>query len=71
MKNLDETSYQAMIVDAELLEKDNYGPKVYKTSDGRICKLFRCKRAFSSAKYYPYAQRFSDNAEALNKMGIP
>jgi serine/threonine protein kinase len=33
--------------------------------------LFRRKRLLSSALYYPYAQRFADNARLLHKHDIP
>jgi hypothetical protein len=34
-------------------------------ADGSYLKLFRRKRLISSAAWYPYAQRFADNALAL------
>jgi serine/threonine protein kinase len=56
---------------AKVLEKDGSGEKVLLTPDGRICKLFRCKRQISTARFYPYAQRFADNAAILKVLGIP
>jgi len=56
---------------AEVIEADNYGEKVLRLVDGNILKLFRRKRLLSSAVLYPYAQRFADNASALQQRGIP
>ena len=56
---------------AEVLEADPHGDKVLRLADGTILKLFRRKRLISSAALYPYAQRFANNAAALEKLGIP
>lgn len=56
---------------AELLEADHYGEKVLRLVNGNFLKLFRRKRLLSSAVLYPYAQRFADNATALQQRGIP
>ena len=58
-------------LDAKVLEKDGHGEKVLLTAKGEICKLFRNKRAISTARLYPYAQRFADNAKSLLSLGIP
>jgi serine/threonine protein kinase len=71
MNELSTADYEKMIEGAKLLEEDGHGPKVYLTTANQICKLFRCKRTFSSAKYYPYAQRFADNADCLLNLNIP
>ena len=71
MKILEEEAYNSLTENTRLLEADKHGPKVLLTNDGKICKLFRCKRTFSSAKLYPYAQRFADNAKLLIEKGIP
>ena len=44
---------------------------VYKRQDGSYLKLFRRKRLISSAAWYPYAQRFADNALLLKERAIP
>lgn len=56
---------------AEVLEADPHGDKVLRLADGTILKLFRRKRLISSAALYPYAQRFANNATALEKLDIP
>lgn len=56
---------------AEVLEADAYGDKVLRLADGTILKLFRRRRALSSATFYPYAQRFANNAMTLVRLGIP
>jgi len=55
---------------AELIEADHYGEKVLRLANGDFLKLFRRKRLLSSAALYPYAQRFADNAIALQRLGI-
>lgn len=55
---------------AEELERDRFGVKVYRLTDGRIMKLFRIKRFFSLSFVYPYSVRFSRNAERLQARGI-
>ncbi|WP_256589685.1 MULTISPECIES: lipopolysaccharide kinase InaA family protein [unclassified Pseudomonas] len=60
-----------MIDAAKVLEADSYGPKVYLLQDGKILKLFRRKRFFSSALLRPYSRRFIDNAIELQKLGVP
>ena len=60
-----------MRVDASVLEADSFGDKVLRLADATMLKLFRRKRWFSSAAWYPYAQRFADNALALHELGIP
>ncbi len=56
---------------AEVLEADGHGDKVLRLADGSFIKLFRRKRLISSASWYPYAQRFADNAAALAVRAIP
>lgn len=55
---------------AQVLEQDSHGEKVLLLSDGNILKMFRRKRLVSSALWYPYAQRFVDNAESLCERGV-
>lgn len=51
--------------------RDKFGEKVLLRPDGTYIKLFRRKRLLSSAAWSPYAQRFADNALALQRRGIP
>ncbi len=71
MKQLQHADYLTMRAGATVLEADGHGEKVLHLSDGTMLKLFRRKRFFSSAAWYPYAQRFADNAAALGKRGVP
>lgn len=64
-------AFATLIHDAEILEQDSHGPKVLRLKDGTFFKLFRRKRLVSSEAFYPYAQRFADNAGALERLGIP
>jgi len=68
---LEHDDYLAMRAGATVLEADSFGEKVLRLTDGTVLKLFRRKRLFSSAAWYPYAQRFADNAAALDRLGIP
>lgn len=68
---LSEAALNQMIVNASVLEADSYGAKVYRLQDGKILKLFRRKRWFSSALLRPYSKRFIDNATRLEELGVP
>lgn len=56
---------------AEVLEQDAHGIKVLRLADGRMLKLFRVKRLFSSAQLFPYSRRFCRNALKLARLGVP
>lgn len=64
-------AYKGMCAGSRVLESDRYGEKVLSLNNGCYLKLFRRKRLLSSAAWYPYAQRFADNAVALAERGIP
>lgn len=70
MKRLELEEFKGLTKDARILEQDQYGPKVLLTPQGWVLKLFRKKRRLTSASFYPYALRFSRNAERLNRYGI-
>ena len=55
---------------ARVLEEDLRGEKVLLTTDNRIIKLFYSRRRFTSARIYPYALRFWNNAQRLHEKGI-
>ena len=71
MNVLDHQEFLALKAGAEVLEQDAHGEKVLRLTNGSLIKLFRRKRLVSSTAWYPYAQRFADNAEALAQRGIP
>ena len=71
MRLLSDEEYANLIADAKLLRADGFGPKVYETPDGRIVKLFRVKRWWSSAMLYPYSLRFRRNSRRLQRRGYP
>ncbi len=70
MKEISENDFSKLIGEGKILERDTLGVKVYLLPGDRICKVFRCKRKFSSAQYYPYAQRFADNCKLLNDLAF-
>lgn len=70
VKQLGADAYETLRAGAAVLEADSFGDKVLRLPDGTILKLFRRKRWFSSAAWYPYAQRFADNAAALRRLGV-
>lgn len=70
MRTLDYAQYSALREGAEVLEADGSGDKVLRLADGSFLKLFRRKRLISSALWYPYAQRFADNCQALTERNI-
>ena len=71
MNVLDHQEFLVLKAGAEVLEQDAHGEKVLRLTNGSLIKLFRRKRLVSSTAWYPYAQRFADNAEALAQRGIP
>ncbi|MCB1924830.1 MAG: toluene tolerance protein [Gammaproteobacteria bacterium] len=70
MRVLSRAAYDALIAGATMLREDLHGPKVYLRPDGRIVKLFRVKRWWSSAMLYPYSLRFKHNAQRLQRRGF-
>ena len=54
-----------------VLEEDDRGPKVMLLADGRIMKLFRLRKSFTSARLFPRNMRFAKNARTLQTLGIP
>jgi tRNA A-37 threonylcarbamoyl transferase component Bud32 len=71
LQTLEHDDYLALRADARVLERDRHGDKVLALADSSYLKLFRRKRLISSAAWYPYAQRFADNAQALAARGVP
>ncbi len=71
MQTLSHDAYLALRADATVLEYDLHGEKVLRLADGNYLKLFRRKRLITSAAWYPYAQRFADNALILAQRDIP
>ncbi len=62
MVKLEYESFLSLREGAEVVEADGHGEKVLLLRDGTYRKLFRRKRLVSSAVWYPYSPRFSDNA---------
>jgi hypothetical protein len=71
LETISEDAYLRLREGAAVIESDGHGEKVLRLPDGSYLKLFRRKRLISSAAWYPYAQRFADNAAALRRRGIP
>lgn len=71
MTRLSQSDFEQLAANAKILEADGFGPKVLLLENGLILKLFRRKRWLSSALWRPYSQRFADNAERLQRLGIP
>lgn len=71
MQVLDHNAYLALRDGAQVLEADRFGDKVLHLRNGNFLKLFRRKRLLTSAALFPYAQRFADNASALQQRGVP
>ncbi len=61
----------SLTANAQVLEEDSLGPKVYRLANGDFLKLFRRKRLISSALLVPYSDRFWRNAARLTELGIP
>ena len=71
MQSLSHTAFEELIANAQSVEEDSYGPKVYLFDNGDYLKLFRRKRLLSSALLTPYSVRFWRNAEQLQRLDIP
>ena len=67
---ISEAEFSQLRTGARLLERDYRGEKVLLTPDNHIIKLFYPRRRFTSARIYPYAQRFCNNARQLRERGI-
>jgi len=62
--------FEQLRAGARLLERDGRGEKVLLTPDKHIIKLFYPRRRITSARIYPYAYRFWNNARQLREKGI-
>jgi hypothetical protein len=71
MESISQSEFDGLIHEAQILEADRRGPKVYETPDGQMVKLFRVKRLLSSNLLCPYAVRFARNADGLKALGVP
>jgi len=71
MKKLSKDDYAALREGATVIEADHFGDKVLLLADGTYLKLFRVKRLFSAARFYPYSKRFVKNVGKLIEKGIP
>lgn len=71
MQLLSREKYDRWRAGAQVLEQDAWGEKVLHLADGTFLKLFRRKSWLSKTAFYPPAKRFADNADALQKLGIP
>lgn len=71
MTPLNHEAFSALRKGATVIEADPRGEKVLRLADGSFLKLFRRKRFLSSALFFPPADCFRRNAEALAARGIP
>jgi hypothetical protein len=71
VQTLEHQQYLILRDGAVTIEADRHGEKVLHLADGSYLKLYRRKRFLSSAAWYPYAERFADNARTLARLGIP
>jgi tRNA A-37 threonylcarbamoyl transferase component Bud32 len=69
-QQIDQATFDKLISQGKVLEKDCWGIKVVETEDQNIIKIFRLKRVYSSALFFPYACRFRKNAKQLKNKGI-
>jgi len=71
MKTITKEFFNKLIAGTDVIEKDGHGLKVLETQNGRMIKIFRRKRFFSTALFKPYALRFVKNADKLHALNIP
>lgn len=69
-KPISSAEFEQLRAGARVLELDERGEKVLLTPDNRIIKLFYPRRRITSARIYPYAYRFWNNARRLSNKGI-
>jgi hypothetical protein len=69
-KPISSAEFEQLRAGARVLEFDERGEKVLLTPDNRIIKLFYPRRRITSARIYPYAYRFWNNARRLSNKGI-
>ena len=70
-QSLKKDKWESLIEKADLIEQDGFGPKVFDLKDGRMLKIFRVKRFWSSNLWSPFAKRFVRNTRRLRQLGIP
>ncbi len=70
MRQITQTKYIDLLNKSKVIEADNFGEKVLRLPNGNYMKLFRRKRLFSSALFYPYWLRFVWHASALKRLNI-
>jgi hypothetical protein len=70
MNKLTGDEFRRLTSNAVVLKSNQYGVKVVQTPDGKIIKLYRLKKRFSSGLIYPMAIRFVKNSVLLKKLGI-
>ena len=71
VRKIGENEYKEIVTKSKVLEKDSFGEKVLQFPDGNYMKLFRRKRFFSSALFYPYWLRFVHHASKLKSLNVP
>ena len=71
MRTLSKTEYDELLMQSDVIEKDANGIKVFRGPDGCFSKTFWCRRKLTSRRFYPEWRRFSLNARALKRRGIP
>lgn len=71
MTDISLSTYQTLVDQSQVIERDHYGEKVLIAPDGNYIKIFRTKKRLSTAALRPYALRFCKNAETLARLGIP
>ncbi|RLD10745.1 MAG: toluene tolerance protein [Chlamydiae bacterium] len=71
MRKIKENEYKELVAKSKAIEADSFGEKVLQFPNGNYMKLFRRKRLFSSALFYPYWLRFIHHISKLRRLGIP
>jgi len=71
MTDISLSTYQTLVAQSKIIERDHYGEKVLIAPDGNYIKIFRTKKLLSTAIFRPYALRFRSSAEKLARLGIP
>ncbi len=69
-RSMTRAEFEEILLEGRVLEQDAHGPKLLLPGDGSMLKVYRCKRWWSKARFWPYCRRFANHAARLRALGI-
>ncbi len=71
MQTITQQEFEKILSEGKIIEEGGKsGIKILKMADGRFMKFFRIRNLFSSARIWPYHERFRKNALKLAQLGF-